>query len=446
MDYFEKIALLDERDLFGLLFRLQVEPRWVTSAGKRSIQIIGACHHGDNHSALLDPDTLKVHCFSECGDTMLLHTFIKRALNLTNPQDAKDYIEEWIENQELDLSNRIARNMNFEYKERPYIPGKVEMVPGIDAKILDKLKSQFDCSIETLSKLVWRREDGIDPEILAMYDVAYYPPKDPKRKNDGTIILPHHNVKGEIVGLYERSFRPLRKKVKEENPEIDYKLLLNYPRAKYVPLLRDEEDRGETKTSWSFPNSQNLYGLHLALDSIREHEKAIIFEGGKSVMLSRQYGHPYAVATHTFGAHLNHISMLIAAGAKEIILAFDKQYESQEGQAWELYQRKTQDLATRVGKYCIIKRMIDDKDRPLLAFKDSPIDKGKEIFEQLFAQLETLTPQVDEKGEVIKRPLQDARLDGQIELTPEQLKIQNQKKEQSAAQEKKGLKVLTRLW
>lgn len=406
MDYEEKLSLLDGEDFFTLFFKLQAEPRWVTSAGKRSIQLIGKCHHGDNHSALFDPSTFKVNCFSECGRGMQLHTWVKQALDLTDPQDAKDFIEDWIDNQEIDFSNRIPQNgIDFEYKERPYEVVEVPMVEGIQKDKLKKYLDRFDKTDETLTKLVWHKREGIDVDILKLYEVMYYTSHD-------TIILPHHNINGEIVGMYERSFRRLRKEIKKLYPDMPYKAtkpnqvqLLDYPRAKYVPLLRDEEDRDieEKKTSWSFPNSQNLYGLHLALDSIKTKEKAIIFEGGKSVMLARQYGYPYAVATHTFGAHLNHISMLINAGAKEIILAFDKQYKDQDSKEWDLYEKKTKALAEKIkhgkGSEDIkITRIIDGVKidntgvrKNLLEFKDSPIDHGPETFKLLFDDRESLT-------------------------------------------------------
>ncbi len=382
MEYFEKIALLNDEDFFNFFEKFGSQPRYVTSAGKRAIQILGHCHHGENHSVVFDPDTLKANCFSLCGGGMLLHTYVARAMNLDNPQDAKDFIEDWIENQDLDLSDRVGRSFDFEYKERPYVPEHIEMVPGMNPEALEKLNNLFDNSLTTLSQLVWCHGDGINASILQKYGVSYNP-------YEGTIILPHHNIAGEVVGLYERSFRPLRKEVKKEHPQIPYKDLMKFPRAKYVPMLRAEEYRTEKLSSWSFPNSSNLYGLHIAAPGIAKHKKAIIFEGGKSVMLAHQFGYRYAVATHTFGAHLNHISMLIEAGAEEIILAFDKQYREEEGQEWDLYEKKTRVLAAKVGDFCRVSR-IKDIDN-LLRFKDAPIDQGQGIFDLLFKSREMLS-------------------------------------------------------
>lgn len=406
MNYEEKITLLNGDDFFSLFEVLRAEPCWVNSAGKRAIQLIGLCHHGKSHSALFDPTTLKVNCFSECGGGMLLHTWVKRVLGYDDPQQAKDFIEDWIDGKNIDLSNRTPINADFGYTERPFKLEHIEPVKGIDESVIRRLYDTFDDSEETLSRLVWHTKEGIDVVTLKLYQVAYHP-------EHHTIILPHHNVNGEIVGLYERSFLMTRREFRKKYPDVDYKETLKLPRAKYVPLLRDEFYRemlpDEEKTSWSFPNSQNLYGLHIAKPYIEKTGEAIIFEGAKSVMLAHQWGYPNAVASHTFGCHVNHINMLYECGARTIYLAFDKQYEVQDedDKEWMLYQKKTKGIAARIKDVggIIIKRIIDlPNTGVVLDKKDAPVDKGKEKFETLFAaakQSPPLWPDPDEdKGEV----------------------------------------------
>lgn len=380
MEYESRIGLLNEEDFFSLFSQLGANPRWVISAGKRAIQLAGLCHGSRNsNSALFDPSSLKINCFSLCGGGMLLHTYVRRALSIS-PQGAKDFLEDWIDDQNIDLSNRVVSITHFEYKERAFDPTEpIEVVEGISEGDIGALYKTFEFDLKTLSKLTWCRDDGISADILSLFNVAYRPAS-------GAIILPHHNIRGEIVGLYERSFKPLRKEIKKLYPEISWKKLMKYPRAKYVPLLREVQT--EEKSSWSFPNSLNLYGLHLAAPEIKKTGKAIIFEGAKSVMLARQYGYPYAVATHTFGAHTNHIAMLIQQGAKEIIFAFDKQYQKEEGQAWDLYEKKTRRLAEEIGEHAEVSRLIDRGGK--IGYKDAPIDCGKEIFEKLFYNREFL--------------------------------------------------------
>lgn len=329
----------------------------------------------------------------------MLHTWAARALKIDRAYKAKQFIEKWIDKAEIDLSDAvpgasggISCYHTFNSDER------VEMVPGLDPEILSDLYSQFDTTPETLSRLKWckpkeQNGDGIPLQQLIDFQVAYYPAR-------GTIILPHHNINGEIVGLYERNFRltqdELRKRLGYGPREWidDYGLwreIQAAPRSKYMPLLKEgkyKAPKGE-KPCWSFPNSRNLYGLHKAKEAIQESGKAIIFEGAKSVMLAHAYGYHFAVASHTYGAGDSHIAMLIQAGAKEIILAFDKQYQEPEGREWDMYEAKTEGLAKRVGN-CVTVSRICDRDGFFLDYKDAPIDNGKAAFDSLFASREIL--------------------------------------------------------
>lgn len=117
MTYEDKIRLLDGDEFFSLFEVLRADPRWVNSNGKRAIQILGLCHNGKRHSALFDPTTLKVNCFSECGGGMLLHTWVKRALDLDEPYEAKSFIENWIDGKAIDLSGRTPIDADFSYTE-----------------------------------------------------------------------------------------------------------------------------------------------------------------------------------------------------------------------------------------------------------------------------------------------------------------------------------------
>lgn len=379
---------------------MNAKPRWGNSGGKRCIKVLTLCHGGDGHNAAFDPETHKITCFSKCGNkTRMLHNWVSAALGTDNPNEGKRFIEKWIDEQDIDLSDVIpgaSGGGGFSY--HVFDPDmKVEMVKGIDPKIISDLYSKFDTTPQTLSRLKWHLPkaqggDGIPLQQLIDFQVAYYP----KRK---TIILPHHNINGEIVGLYERNFAPTQEEMRkllgyepgEWIPDKDAWAAIHFaPKSKYMPLLKEGKYRDKEKPCWSFPNGRNLYGLHKAKEAIRESGKAIIFEGAKSVMLAHAYGYPFAVASHTFGASDSHIAMLIQAGAKEIILAFDKQYQQPEGKEWDTYEKRTHGLADRVGA-CVKVSRICDRDGAFLGYKDAPIDNGKAAFETLFASREELT-------------------------------------------------------
>lgn len=175
MTYEDKITRLNPEEFFSLFEDLHAEPRWVNSRGKQSIQVLGLCHHGENHSALFDPTTLKVNCFSECGGGMLLHTWVKRTLDLPDPDRAKQFIEDWIDGERhqpgkrrkpIDLSNRRPAKVNFDYKERPFELEHIEPVCGIPQDIVADLYRDFQYTPDILERLKWHTEDGISVEML----------------------------------------------------------------------------------------------------------------------------------------------------------------------------------------------------------------------------------------------------------------------------------------
>ena len=120
------------------------------------------------------------------------------------------------------------------------------MVKGIDPKILADLYSRFDTAPQTLSRLKWHLPkaqggDEIPLRQLSEFQVAYYPKR-------GTIILPHHNINSDIVGLYERSFAPTQEEMrkifgygpKEWIEDKSAWAAIHYaPKSKYMPLWKE---------------------------------------------------------------------------------------------------------------------------------------------------------------------------------------------------------------
>ena len=362
--------------LFTFFQWMRANPYWGTSAGEPVIMITGKCHHSHSGTYSVFCNTKGIcHCFSLCGDSFRWYVYAARIWEVSVPE-AKEKIKLWLDHT-FGTVQDFQQDEDYEYVQMPFQPDHIKPLPYIGGGLVNKWYKRFDQSIKTMSKLIWHTQEHIKVSTMLNYGVAYYPER-------GTIILPHHNIKGEIVGMYERSFAPLRKDIKKEHPEYNWQQLQDLPVAKYKPLYDPE-----LKKSLSFKNSHNLYGLFRSKQKIKETGKAIVVEGGKSVMLLDQWGYKNAVAPHTFGISEPHISMLIEAGAKEIILGFDKQYQSRDSYEWELYKQKNLRVAERVGNYVDISVISDPED--LLEYKDAPVDKGEEIFEYLLENREKLT-------------------------------------------------------
>lgn len=76
------------------------------------------------------------------------------------------------------------------------------------------------------------------------------------------------------------------------------------------------------------------------------------------------------------------VKLLLSLGVEEIVIAFDKQFKEIGDNEWKKWTKKLTDIHTKYGSYVQISFMFDLNNK--LEYKDSPIDKGKDIFLQLF--------------------------------------------------------------
>ena len=66
----------------------------------------------------------------------------------------------------------------------------------------------------------------------------------------------------------------------------------------------------------------------------------------------------------------------------EICIAFDKQFKEIGDIEWKNWTKKLKDIYKKYGTKVKITFLFDKWN--LLEYKDSPIDKGKDIFQELF--------------------------------------------------------------
>jgi hypothetical protein len=130
----------------------------------------------------------------------------------------------------------------------------------------------------------------------------------------------------------------------------------------------------------------------------------------KSVLLYASiYGQENNIAVATCGMtfSLYQRDLLISLGITEIIIAYDMQYEldkinKQNKKKWEEYCgyfKRLIKIAKMTMDYCNVSVISCWDDR--LNYKDSPIDNGKEIFEQLYKERFLIT-NIEELEELIK--------------------------------------------
>lgn len=202
----------------------------------------------------------------------------------------------------------------------------------------------------------WLNE-GINQEALDKTQIGYFPGSD-------MITIPHYDKDGRFVGLRGRAMAA---------DDIE-----RYGKYRPIKIF---------KQLYNHPLGMNLYGLNWAKDNIAVLEKAIIFESEKSVLLyMSHFGADNSIAVACCGSNVSayHIHMLLEAGAKEIIIAFDRQFQEIGDNE---FKHLTNNLTKLHNKYKNDVKLSFIFDKKMITnYKASPIDEGKEKFLQLFKE------------------------------------------------------------
>ena len=200
-------------------------------------------------------------------------------------------------------------------------------------------------------------DEGMTQDVLTKATIGFYPGGD-------QITIPHFDKDGRFVGLRGRALN------KEEAERF----------GKYRPLRVNGE-------LYNHPLGMNLYNLNNSKDNIQKIEKAIVFESEKSCLLYQSYfGTENDISVACCGSNISayQIHMLIAAGAKEIIVAFDRQFQALGDKEHKHQIANFRKLFTKYKNYVNIS-FINDRHM-ITSYKASPIDEGPDKFLQLFKE------------------------------------------------------------
>lgn len=138
-------------------------------------------------------------------------------------------------------------------------------------------------------------------------------------------------------------------------------------------LDEDYKAKGLRKYTYfkSIGTIDTLYGWSENREEIQKRNQVILFEGAKSVMKALAYGFPNTSAILT--SHLNDSQMMfLIKQAVHIVFALDADVD--------ILKDKN---IKRLSRYTTVEYIKDA--HKLLDLKDAPVDKGKEVFEQLFS-------------------------------------------------------------
>lgn len=334
------------------------------------------CHNpaGEGSHKLYYYDNTKLfRCYTDCGTTFDIYELICKIKNHNQEyktyysREGKQIQREW---QIFDAIEFVAiyfgysaQTFDFQDSQEKLQDWKVfsnyerinnteEQQQKVELKIFD------DKILKHLPRpriTPWEKE-GISQEVMLHRGIAYDP------KNQG-IVIPHYDIDGNLIGIRERTL------IKEEEKT-----------GKYKPAILNGQ-------MYNHPLGFNLYNLNNSKENIKILQKAVVFEGEKSPLLYASYfGEENDITVASCGSSLisYQIKLLLSLGVKEIIIGYDKQFNEIGDEEWKRWTKKLYDIHTKYGAYVQISYLFDKKD--LLDYKDSPIDKGPDIYMKLFKE------------------------------------------------------------
>ena len=184
---------------------------------------------------------------------------------------------------------------------------------------------------------IWKQE-GISEESMRKFQVKY-------DSFSNRIVYPIKNAEGKIVNVSGRA------------------------------LDADWKERGERKYTYfnGWGGAMNvIYGLYDNLEEIRRKHEIILFEGCKSVLLADTWGIRNTGAILTSHLSPGQMKILAKLGCT-VVFALDK----------EIRVRDDHNIGI-LKNYVNVCYLYDPRD--LLEEKDSPVDKGEQVFRTLYDQ------------------------------------------------------------
>ncbi len=348
IDFEELREKLTPDDILRILARYDVSPVRETSS---SFVFPTCCHNLDGGSNKLYYyfDSKIFKCYTECDSAFDIFELLMKMEKMRGNEinlfqairlcgiDTEGLRKLGEENSttEADI-NYLYNLLKQKYTDIP--------LPLLDEIVLERFLSD-DPALD-----LWR-DEGIDDKTLQKYGIMYDP-------IENCIIIPNRDTEGNLISIRGRFLN-------EDAP------------AKYRPIIWNGK-------VLSHPSSATLYGIFHNKNTIKKARRAIIFESEKSVMkMDTYYGPQNNCSVATLGKTISQqqIRQLLKLGIREVVLAYDADYYDYATLRAKREEYKR--IAASLKNFFTVCVLIDFDG--LLDYKDSPIDKGKEIFERIYS-------------------------------------------------------------
>lgn len=362
--YYDKDQLKQQlaiEQIYDLLEAWGAEPEF-TDFGLISQTI---CHNlpGEGSRKLyFYSNTQLFHCYTGCIDPSfdIFELCIKVMRNQKQVRwemyDAMDYIASYFGINGIEIADNNAELEDWKIIKRH----KIEVWKPVTSIQLPEYNS------EVLSRFLYPRlrhweQEGILPEVSRRNQIGYYP-------GGEQITIPHYDINNRLIGIRGRALS------QDEAERF----------GKYRPLKANGQ-------LYNHPLSMNLYNLNNSKDNIRRSGVAIVFESEKACLqYESYYGIEEDISVGVCGSSLSayQVYLLRSVGAKEIILAFDRQFQEIGDSEFQRLKAKLNHIYRKYGQLVKVSAVFDKYK--ITGYKAAPIDEGREKFEILLR--ERMTP------------------------------------------------------
>ena len=363
MVVFDKAEIRDAlsiENIFELLCEWGGDPE-ITDFGLISATI---CHNhpGEGSRKLYYYENSDLfHCYTGCDDSSFdIFELVMKVMAIQREVefDLNDAVR-WVA-QRFGIVGRYEIEADEELDDWKYLEN-YNRIQDIDINTQRVILKEYDMDILTrfnykVRILPWL-EEGMTQEILNSAIIGFYPGGD-------QITIPHFDIKNRFIGLRGRTL------CTEEGERY----------GKYRPMKINN-------ILYNHPLGMNLYNLNNSKNNIGIMEKAIVFEGEKSTLLYRSYfGPDNDISVACCGSSITNyqIELLMECGAKEIIIAFDRQFGELGDDDFKKLTKKLTSIHNKYKNYVNISFIFDKEIT--LGYKASPIDEGPDKFLKLFKE------------------------------------------------------------
>lgn len=324
------------------------------------------CHCGESHKLYYYPNTSLFKCYTDCSETFDIFELTRKVMSREHPKPRKD--SAWNLPEAIDYiarkfgysANAIEDDSEISIKDDLTILENYDRIKNININTQQiELKEYDGYFLKNLPRPriePWE-EEGISKSVMDRHNICFNP------QSQG-IVIPHYDIKGRLIGIRERTL------IQEQAEKY----------GKYMPARISGQ-------MYNHPLSYNLYNLNNCKDNIKKIKKAIVFEGEKSCLkYSSFFGENNDISVAICGSSFIAYQawLLIQLGVEEIIVALDKQFKEPGDDEFQKLTKNLKNIHKRYGKYVQISFMFDKNN--LLGYKDSPIDKDKDVFIKLFKE------------------------------------------------------------